>query len=100
MSQPRPSRPLAVRFIRCCTPSPNTSRCRRCHNMANAIVQLNPGPSSGGLPFATVQDAALTNHQKVVLELETGALPGPVTTANPVPVAQQGGVAAAGTVAS
>src|ERR1039458_8209287 len=68
--------------------------------MADAIVQLNPGPASGGLPFATVQDAALTNHQKVVLELETGALPGPVTTANPVPVAQQGAVTAAGALAS
>jgi hypothetical protein len=68
--------------------------------MADAIVQLNPGPSSGGLPFATVQDGALTNHQKVVLELETAGLPGAVTTANPLPVVQTAPAVVGGTLAS
>jgi hypothetical protein len=68
--------------------------------MADAIVQLNPGPASGGLPFATVQDGAGTNYQKVVEHIEVAGLPVQVSAANPMPVAQQGAVAAAGTLAS
>lgn len=68
--------------------------------MADAIVQLNPGPSSGGLPFATVTDGSGTNHQKTVAEIEVGGLPVQVSTGNPMPVAQQGIAAVGGNVAS
>src|SRR5665213_2248894 len=68
--------------------------------MADNIVQLNPGPLSGGLPFATVTDGAGTNHQKTVAEIEVGGLPVQVSAANPMPTAQQGTAIVGGVLAS
>lgn len=61
-------------------------------------ITLNPG--SGGQNVAVVQDNLGNMHQKVVLETEVSSLPVPVSTSNPLPVAQQGNQTVVGLVAS